>query len=512
MNEYNLDVNAEIASNAQQQVNTVRQKQAEKTNRDLFADVIKAAILLPESRSEILLKSTFQFKDFEQAGIYGVLRNAHLQGVPFNSPDILESISMYKDCIKTGDESLWEGSLYTLKNDALIEDLQQSIMHIFTDTNKYVKNGRIDPTLTAYDLNNRLEQTFLRMRDKSFSTVDNKLPEEIFSILNQIVDDSRNGITHEIQWGIPGLNNIVPLRNSEITIVGARSGHGKTAFVLSCILNQILNHDYKIGAYFGELTEERIYARMVAQYANESIGNPEHYKVTYNSIFNGFCNKDNNGEIDTTTFDAEAHNQFLSAMRYLTTTFSDKLFIKSGVIYLNDLLKNIRDLKQAHDISCYYVDYLQWVETEKGDKREKREKIEDVIRALNALSTELRMPIVPLSQLNRAAANNRPRSNHISGSDIPYNECDNMILLDMPVKDKGENYNPRGYEFRGIQAQFNDFYNSVVLNIAKQRDGAHMGEAFLFGFDASIAQVKREIELKVMTFEEKIRQEQNDVQ
>jgi len=516
MNEFNINLNEDIARKTSDKLDEARNIQQEITKRDLYADLMAALVLHPESRTEILIKNNINnFPDFDVQRLYNTLRVAHQSNIPFSTPEITQLIVRQQDYIKTGQAEMWEGSLYSIKNDKLIKSVQSTLLRIFQESNNIIQEQRdlsgkrtglkIDPHINAYAYNNELEQIFLKTRDKAFSEVDNKATIEILDDLSVIVEDARHGRTHEIQWGIPGLNNLVPLRKSELTIVGARSGHGKTAFVISCILQQVLTHEYNIGAYFGELVEERVYARLMAQYANENKDNKEDYIVNYNSIFSGFCQRNSEGVIDIETFNVKAYDEYILAKDYLTKAFSDKLFIKSKTIYLDDLIKNIRNLKQSHDIACYYVDYLQWVETYKGDKREKREKIEEVIRGLNALSTELNLPIIALSQLNRQAANNRPQSSHISGSDIPFNECDNMLLLDMPIIDKG-NYNDRKYEFNGRRAQFSDFYNSVVINIAKQRDGEHQGEAFLFGFDPPIAKVTKNIFITNRTYDDIVKE------
>lgn len=502
MNEYKVSLNHELASSSQKRIEQVRSEQLVETKRHLHADILAGALMIPESRSAILLQTVVSFPSHQGQGLFILLRKAYISGTPFNSPDLIDDIKNYKDYLKQGKPALWEGSLHVLKNDKLIADMQMTLLQVFDESNALCKARRdgveVDAFISAYELNDQLEKLFMMTRDRAFSESDNKPAVEIAQELTTMVEDAKAGRTHEIQWGIHGLNSIVPLRNAELTIVGARSGHGKTAFVISCMLNQVLKHEYKIGGYFGELLESRIYARLLAIYANEN-KHYKDYKVTYNAIFQGFCERNDEGKLDIKKHDKDAYNQFIVAKNYLTKAFADNLFIKSKTIYLADLVKNIRDLKQSHDIACYYVDYVQWIETKQGDARDKKDKIEEVIRTLNALSTELNIPIVVLAQLNRGAHNERPQSNHISGSDIPFNECDNMILLDMPIKDRGV-YNDRKYEFDGVKAELSDFYNSVVLNVAKQRDGANQGEAFLFGFDSPIAKVTRHISLENKSF------------
>ncbi len=97
---------------------------------------------------------------------------------------------------------------------------------------------------------------------------------------------------------------------------------------------------------------------------------------------------------------------------------------------------NARRLKLRHNLGMVVVDYIQLIEPESGDHRDSRqEQISKISRRLKALARELQVPVISLSQLNRAVESRedrRPRMADLRESGAIEQDADIVMLLHRP--------------------------------------------------------------------------------
>jgi replicative DNA helicase len=141
--------------------------------------------------------------------------------------------------------------------------------------------------------------------------------------------------------------------------------------------------------------------------------------------------------------------------------------LRSSPIFIDDtptrtmlqITANARRLKMRHDIGLVIVDYIQLIESESEDGRDNRqEQIAKISRRLKTLARELEVPVIALSQLNRAVEtreDRRPRMADLRESGAIEQDADLVLLLHRP-----EYYDP------------NDQPGLAELIIAKNRNGA----------------------------------------
>ena len=112
------------------------------------------------------------------------------------------------------------------------------------------------------------------------------------------------------------------------------------------------------------------------------------------------------------------------------------------------------------------VDYLQLVVANKYSGS-RREDVASISRGLKRLATELRVPVLALSQLNRdAAKSSRPDNEHFSESDTLFHDSDISLLLYAP---EGDHLNEE-LENNNVRFNVNDTYR--VCRVSKNREGA----------------------------------------
>ena len=134
------------------------------------------------------------------------------------------------------------------------------------------------------------------------------------------------------------------------------------------------------------------------------------------------------------------------------------LFIDdSPNLTLVEIRAKCRRLKQRHDLKMVVIDYLQLLSS--GKKVESRQQeVSEFSRALKLLSKELEVPVVALSQLNRASeqrADKMPAISDLRESGSLEQDADMVILLHR--ESSYEKDNPRAGE--------------ADLILAKQRNG-----------------------------------------
>jgi replicative DNA helicase len=112
------------------------------------------------------------------------------------------------------------------------------------------------------------------------------------------------------------------------------------------------------------------------------------------------------------------------------------------------IASNARRLKAKEKIGLVFVDYLQLVESESSHAT-RQEAVATVARRLKHLAGELALPVIALSQFNRAAADQEPQLFHLRESGEIEQAADAALLMWRPEEST----------------------NLLKVKVAKQRNG-----------------------------------------
>lgn len=223
------------------------------------------------------------------------------------------------------------------------------------------------------------------------------------------------------------------LEGGDITAIGARPGVGKSAIVTQMI-GQMAEKGYNVGYYNLEMNESQVYERFVSRMSEIGLTRVRRAKTFLGGEQEAF----------------EKANDKLSGYN---------ITISTGAKSVSEIRAECRH--QRYDVIV--IDYLQLI---KADRRfsNRASEVGDISKAIKALAMELHIPIILLSQLNRASESRKtkePTMAELRESGDIEQDASNIILL--------WNLDEDGV-YKGWK-------------IEKQRQGTHLKEVLKFDGD-----------------------------
>lgn len=165
---------------------------------------------------------------------------------------------------------------------------------------------------------------------------------------------------------------LVLLEPGDVMVIGARPAVGKSAFVTQIIGN--LSEAGKCGALYNlEMSDKQIYERMLS--SNTGIGLK---RVRMAKAYLG----DEKQKVNQANDKLSGYN----------------LYLHSGTVKPSDIRNECRNLELDYII----IDYLQLMESDKP-RMNRVNEVGDISKAVKRLASGLGVPIILLSQLNRAS-------------------------------------------------------------------------------------------------------------
>jgi replicative DNA helicase len=185
-----------------------------------------------------------------------------------------------------------------------------------------------------------------------------------------------------VRTGLSDLDHILGgLNPSDLVIVAARTGVGKTALMLNFARNAAIGSHAKVAVFSLEMAGEQLAQRLLAA---ESRVNSAHLRL-------GMHNEAEESRI------MHAHGVLSGAQIWVDDT---------AMIQIPELRAKLMRLQREHGLDLVILDYLQLVQGSRSDNRV--QEISTITRSLKQLARELNIPIVAGSQLSRAPEQRQP--------------------------------------------------------------------------------------------------------
>ena len=296
----------------------------------------------------------------------------------------------------------------------------------------------IDAYSTKYTSDHLLETAERRI----FAIAETQSVGETVEVKNVIIEamdritaraEDRHGVTG-VGTGYYELDEITGgLQQTQLIILAARPSMGKTALALNICEHVICELKQAVLFVSLEMGELELVERLLSSRA----------RVDGHKLRTG----KHLGQQDMVQL-GRAYTELHSASLFIDSTPARNML---------QITANARRLKLRQDLGLIVVDYIQLVDAEES-RDSRQEQIAKISRRLKQLARELKIPVIALSQLNRAVENRedrRPRMADLRESGAIEQDADLVLLLHRP-----EYYDP------------NDQPGVAELIIAKNRSGA----------------------------------------
>ena len=287
-------------------------------------------------------------------------------------------------------------------------------------------------------------EVFLDEAERAIFEISEKRVRPSFYSIREIVKDSFTTIERlfkkkELVTGVPsGFKELdrmtAGFQPSDLIIIAGRPSMGKTAFCLNIAEYAAIENKIPVAIFSLEMSKEQLVIRMLCSQAH----------VEGTRLRTGYLN-----ESDWPKLTIAAGN-LSEAPIYIDDT---------AALSALELRAKARRLKSEHGLGMLIVDYLQLM---KGRARveNRQQEISEISRSLKALSKELSIPVIAVSQLSRKTeerTGNRPQLSDLRESGAIEQDADLIIFIY-----RDEVYN---------RAEDNPNRGKAEVIIGKQRNG-----------------------------------------
>jgi len=349
-------------------------------------EAVLGAIMLDKDAfpivTEILRKDSFYLKAHQE--IYGVMEDLFGESQPIDLLTAHEALKKAGTLEEIGGISYLMELTNKVASAANIEFHARIIAQKFiqreliTVSTQIIKDS-FDDTKDVFQLLDTAEQNLYEITDKNLNTGYEALKSLAIKAQKQIEAASQKGAAMTgVTTGFEELDKMTSgWQPSDLVIIAARPGMGKTAFTLSLAKNAA-SEGRAVALFSLEMSSVQLTQRLISMDAEIS------------------GSKLRNGQMDEGEW-RKLHGSVEKLSEY-------PIYIDDTPgINIFELRAKCRRLKQNNDISMIIIDYLQLMSGAPNDKRGNREQeISSISRALKGLAKELSVPVLALSQLSRA--------------------------------------------------------------------------------------------------------------
>ena len=232
----------------------------------------------------------------------------------------------------------------------------------------------------------------------------------ISEVISGVYDDiyQMNTKTDSRYTGLPsgftGLDALLSgLNKSDLILVAARPGMGKSSFALNIAANVAMKNDVDVAVFSLEMSNPQLVSRMLSSDASIA-----------------------SDKLRTGRLDAEEWSRLAVSAQRLSAT--NIYFDDTAGITVSQIKAKLRRLK---NLGLVIIDYLQLMSTSSPIANRVQE-VSIITRSLKIMAKDLNVPVICLSQLSRAAEQrqgHRPMLSDLRDSGSIEQDADSVLFL-----------------------------------------------------------------------------------
>ena len=205
--------------------------------------------------------------------------------------------------------------------------------------------------------------------------------------------------------GFSGIDNVLAgMGNSDLILVGARPGMGKTSFALNIATNVAQQNGKNVCIFSLEMSAEQLVTRIISSEA----------MIDSYALRTGKLDTKQWQDIAATTTKLAGCNILIDDTAGITVTG------------MKGKLRRIKNL------GLVVVDYLQLMQSDRRNDGNRVQEVADISRALKIMAKELNVPIICCAQLSRgpeSRTDKRPMLSDLRDSGAIEQDADTVIFL-----------------------------------------------------------------------------------
>lgn len=256
----------------------------------------------------------------------------------------------------------------------------------------------------------------LNLAEKKIFDISQNRVSEDFKPINTVIDDVYSMIEDVynkgteitgVDTGFKDLNKkLGGLQKSDLVLIAARPGMGKTAFALNLVANAAIKSKAKVAVFSLEMSKEQLVQRMISAQSN----------VHLSSLAKGKIADDE-------------WKKIMDAIKVLS--LSNVFIDDTPGIKVSEIRSKCRKLKMEKGLDMIMIDYLQLMEAD-GRNESRQQEVSKISRSLKILAKEMDCPVVALSQLSRNTENGKdhmPKLSDLRDSGAIEQDADIVMFI-----------------------------------------------------------------------------------
>lgn len=317
---------------------------------------------------------------------------------------------------------------------------------IITLASQSIKDA-FDETVDVFDLLDQTEADLFKLAETNMKKSAVEIGAVVLEEVDAISERRKNAVDGEVVTGVKtGFAQLDRLtsgwQKSDLIVLAARPGMGKTAFTLALARNAAINDSKGVAFFSLEMSTNQLVSRLISMET----------EIESEKIKKGLL----------------LENEWKHLVKNIDNLKQAPIFIDdTPAIGIFELRAKCRRLKAKHDIQLIIIDYLQLMTgTVDGKGAGNREQeISLISRNLKGIAKELNVPIIALSQLSRAVETRggakRPMLSDLRESGAIEQDADMVVFL----------YRPEYYKITQDDEGL-DTRDMAEVIIAKHRNGS----------------------------------------
>lgn len=416
---------------------------------DLEETVLGAIMIEKDALTKVIefLKPEMFYKDSHQK-IYEAIRYL------FDKTQPIDILTVTQRLRQSGELEFAGGAFYITELTNRVASAANIEYHARIVSEKYIQRKLI--SISTEIINSAYEETsdvfeLLDSAEKNLFSIAETNLRRNFDSMSGLVKRSLEHLEEMMQredglTGVPtgfsGLDRITSgWQNSDLVILAARPGMGKTAFILSAVRNAAVDFKKPVAVFSLEMSSIQLVNRLISGEAE---------------LPQDKLRKGNLASYEWEQLHAKI-GKLVDAPIFIDDTPALSIF---------ELRAKCRRMKAQHNIEMVVVDYLQLMKGSMDNNRmgNREQEISSISRGLKAIAKELEVPVIALSQLSREVekrgGNRRPILSDLRESGSIEQDADMVIFINRPEY-YGLTENEEGMPTQGL----------AEIIIAKHRNG-----------------------------------------